>query len=176
MFEISAHPDHTAQRAVSALVLLDNIIRSMHLTHVDDDNPGTTHFSPSSAPALVESPVSDSGMSDAYSQYNTVREGHPRAQSGCSCANMTLARHWPEASDHCPNWLATAAWSDTWNEAEIRRESCRRLCWSAVTLAAGHSSYARATKNKGLYLYITDPSNVCPHLLDTDLRSHHLFS
>jgi hypothetical protein len=60
-------------------------------------------------------------------------------------------------------WKATPAWNDSFSEAEIRKESCRRLCWSAMALAAGHVNYAAvsgASRSTGLDLFVSDPANV----------------
>jgi len=63
------------------------------------------------------------------------------------------------AFEHTPLWTQTPAWNASWSEAEIRKESCRRLCWSAMTLAAGHSAYSSASRTHGVNLFISDPSN-----------------
>lgn len=57
-------------------------------------------------------------------------------------------------------WGPTPAWDETWSEAEIRKESCRRLCWSSMILAAGHMSYTIAHRSQGLDLFISNPANV----------------
>jgi hypothetical protein len=79
---------------------------------------------------------------------------------GCSCKSLSLAEHRPRYLEHTPLWAASPAWDKSWTEADIRKESCRRLCWSSMILAAGHISYATANKNMGLDLFVSDPSNV----------------
>jgi len=77
----------------------------------------------------------------------------------CNCVSLSLGHQWTSAFEHTPLWLSTPAWDEKWSEGEIRKESCRRLCWSSVILAAGHSSYTTAYKANGLDLFITDPAN-----------------
>jgi len=85
---------------------------------------------------------------------------HTHVHMSCGCDELTLGRIDPSAHKHTPMWLTTPAWQDEWSEAEVRREGCRRLAWSAMTLAAGYSSYASATGFAPLDLFITEPTNV----------------
>jgi hypothetical protein len=169
MFEICAHPRHSSERATSAMIVLDSIIRSMSLTLIDADDPKTSIFTPGAVPAVPESPRSDSWDSD-----NTLVEFEPgrrprnrqsqspvepHAKAGCSCRFMTLKGSWPQSCEHVPLWASTPAWNSS-SEGEIRKESCRRLCWSSVMLAAGHASYTTANRSSALSLFISDPANV----------------
>lgn len=76
---------------------------------------------------------------------------------------MTLQGHWPSVKKHAPMWGSTAAWNEEWSEVEIRKESCRRLCWSSMIMAAGHVSYTIAHRSQRLELFIGDPANVRPN-------------
>lgn len=172
MFEICAHPRHSSERATSAMIVLDSIIRTLSLTMVDADDPKTSIFSPGTVPAVPESPRSDSWDSD-----NTLVEfesgmrsnllpgrqsqspvGHP-IKAGCSCHLMTLKGSWLQSNELVPLWGSTPAWSSS-TEGEIRKESCRRLCWSSMMLAAGHASYTTAHRSTALNLFISDPAHV----------------
>jgi len=42
---------------------------------------------------------------------------------------------------------------------EIRKEECRRLCWSTLGLISGHTSYAAAANWRSLDLFMVEPSN-----------------
>lgn len=93
----------------------------------------------------------------------------PTYERSCSCHTFTLKEHWPLADEHAPLWGPTPAWDDTWTPGEIRKESCRRLCWSAMILAAGHISYTSSHRSQSLDLFISDPANVSFCITSYDL-------
>ncbi|KAF8073616.1 hypothetical protein FPV67DRAFT_1478620 [Lyophyllum atratum] len=172
LFEVCAHPLHSSERSNSSMIMLDSIIRSLSLTFVDAGDPNTSIFSPGEVPAVLEQHRDPSWFPDREVDFNphlpSAKPKHwrslnsPRessADSGCSCRSMTLGAHWPEGNDHTPLWTSTPAWNNSWSEAEIRKESCRRLCWSSTILAAGHASYTTAHRSDALNLFISDPSN-----------------
>jgi len=144
--------------------MLDSIIRSLSLTSVDFNDPQASVFTPGEVPSIGTTSAKQ------WSQPSTAIPGHsfpyPTSAStsigtsGCSCATLTLGKHWPSSLEHTPMWTSTPAWDPSWTEAEVRKESCRRLCWSAISLAAGHVSYAMASHSHGLDLFIADPANV----------------
>jgi len=150
--------------------MLDSIIRSFSLTFVDADDPDASLFSPGTVP-IVDSPrprsswlppsPPESQSSSSAMHYNTI-PSQPTPDSGCSCHHNTLAHRWAQAAEHAPLWGQTPAWDETWTEAEIRKESCRRLCWSSMFLAAGHISYttSRHAGSLDYDLFISDPANV----------------
>ncbi|KAG5645482.1 hypothetical protein DXG03_006027 [Asterophora parasitica] len=177
LFEVCSHPLHSSERSNSSMVMLDSIIRSLHLTCVDAGDPKATTFTPGTVPAVLERrregdwvqdpeldfnpfhrPSSNHGNSASSSLHNisSVRE---TPGEGCSCRSMTLSSHWPECDSYAPLWNSTPAWNSEWSEAEIRKESCRRLCWSSMIIAAGHASYTTAHRSNALNLFISDPSN-----------------
>ncbi|KAK0487403.1 hypothetical protein IW261DRAFT_1447708 [Armillaria novae-zelandiae] len=166
LFEVCAHPTHTRERAVSSLVMLDSYIRSLSLTFVDADDPQTSHFSPGAVPSVAQKPGEvyyNSYTTSSESQY--LHHNHyssspsPNGSVECVCASLSLGVHYPETLEHAPLWAHTPAWNSHWSEGDIRRESCRRLCWSALSLAAGHVAYANANHHQGPELFISDPSN-----------------
>ncbi|KAF8967057.1 hypothetical protein BDZ97DRAFT_1804957 [Flammula alnicola] len=167
LFEVCAHPRHSSERSSSSMVMLDSIIRSLSLTLVDADDPNTSVFSPGKVPVVtspqrrtVPLPTRPHSRSSPVSSYlHSPSSTHPNNEKGCSCQLFTLAEHWPSTQDHAPMWGATPAWDDSWTEADIRKESCRRLCWSSTILAAGHSSYTTAHRSESLDLFISDPAN-----------------
>lgn len=168
MFEICAHPHHSTDRSSSAMIMLDSIIRTLSLTMVDVNDPHTSTFSPGKVPAVI------STLQAARPSPGTMHNGHsperpgyiiPPAlpvsnDRGCNCNSLTLGEQWTPAFEHTPLWTQTPGWSAAWSEAEIRKESCRRLCWSSMTLAAGHSAYSSANRGHTVDLFISDPSNV----------------
>jgi hypothetical protein len=137
------------------MVMLDSIIRSLSLTLVDADDPNATMFSPGTVP-VVTSPNRTVWFPDEP----ISRDSPERNESGCSCHQITLGEQWPSTAEHAPLWGSTPAWDDSWTEGEIRKESCRRLCWSSMILAAGYISYTTAHRSQGLDLFISDPANV----------------
>ena len=147
-FEICAHPYHSSQRVLSALVILDSLVRSMSLSVLDAGDPRTTTFPPGSPPVVPSQQQRDLTI-------------QPPATGTCECAEHSLGRVWPAASNLTPLWLSTPAWSEEATEAEVRKDQCRRLVWSSVMLIAGHTSYNAAHHQmSGLDLYLVDPSNV----------------
>ena len=166
LFEVCAHPRHSSERSTSSMVMLDSIIRSLSLTLVDAGDPDTTKFSPGTVPAVsypkpepiwLPSPLVSRSLADDSIFQPPHR--HPE-EMGCACLKFTLEGNWPSSSDHAPLWSSTPAWDESWTEGEIRKESCRRLCWSSMILAAGHISYTTAQRSQGLDLFIADPANV----------------
>jgi hypothetical protein len=149
--------------------MLDSIIRTLSLTLVDANDPYTSTFSPGKVPAVA------SGLQPPPSGHGAMHNGHiashhhnyPASPSipvstdrGCSCLSLTLGEQWSPSFEHTPLWTQSPAWSASWSEAEVRKESCRRLCWSSMLLAATHSNYGAATRGHTLDLFISDPSHV----------------
>lgn len=172
LFEVCAHPLHSSERSNSSMVMLDSIIRSLSLTFVDADDPNTSIFSPGTVPAVLERKSTWFPDPASFTDFNPHMPPNPKLfghqphsplqngnDHGCSCRSMTL-EHQPEGSEHTPLWASTPAWKASWSEGEIRKESCRRLCWSSMILAAGHASYTTAHRSHALNLFISDPSNV----------------
>ncbi|RDB17928.1 hypothetical protein Hypma_000681 [Hypsizygus marmoreus] len=166
LFEVCAHPLHSSERSNSSMVMLDSIIRGLSLTFVDADDPNASTFSPGAVPAVLESSRKDSWHPDPALRDHRkphIHQSQSRhgvaAEVGCACKSMTLVEHWPECNELTPLWTSTPAWPSGWSEAEIRKESCRRLSWSAMILAAGHAAYTTAHKSNALNLFISDPAN-----------------
>jgi hypothetical protein len=99
---------------------------------------------------------------EAFVHQSGPSQGPP---TGCCCLSLTLGARSPLAREQTPLWLATAAWSNDWDEGLIRKEACRRLCWGALALAAGHTSYASAVTGSCLDLTITNSANVSIFIL-----------
>jgi hypothetical protein len=143
LFELCAHPFHSAERSSSSMVMLDSIIRSLALTTIDANEPSASVFSPRAVP-IVAVPSS----------------ARVSRQEGCSCRALTLGQVSHSSHEHTPLWVATAAWNPDWTYAEIRKEESRRLCWSALQLAAGHTSHAAAFAALPMDYYCIQPANV----------------
>ncbi|KAF8527466.1 hypothetical protein BU17DRAFT_81636 [Hysterangium stoloniferum] len=141
LFEMCAHPCHSYERSNSAMVMLDSIIRSLGLTAIDADNPRVSLFKSRAVP-VVPVPA-------------TARV----SSEGCSCLALTLGHNSRSSHVHTPLWVATAAWNPDWTVAEIRKEESRRLCWSSLQIAAGHTSHSAAFSVPPLDYFCIQPSN-----------------
>ncbi|KAJ6525304.1 hypothetical protein DFH09DRAFT_936753 [Mycena vulgaris] len=167
VFEICAHPSHSTNRSASAMIRLDSIIRALSLTMVDANDPHTSTFLPGKVPAVAAArPALLTGHGIMHNGHGPghLDYAHPSAISiptdrGCSCQALTLGEQWTPAFEHTPLWTQSPAWSASWSDPEIRKESCRRLCWSSMILAAAHSNYAFVNSGHTADLFISDPSN-----------------
>jgi hypothetical protein len=173
-FEVCAHPQHQVARVYSSLDFLDSIIHTLGITYLDADNPAASTFTYNAVPVVEVSSTervdashrypSSMSVSSPIQQY--MQQQHEIAidpttfPSGCSCDELSLGRRWPEAHGLVPFWVATPAWNNEWSVGEIRKEECRRLCWSALGLVSGHTSFAAAWNWRNPDLFMTEPSNV----------------
>lgn len=157
------------------MVMLDNIIRSLTLTLLDANDPDTTVFYPRSVPiashapeniVLPQAPLFATLSADTDAAGGVAGGNSLGGASGCDCRELSLGSNWQGTQEYVPIWDPTPGWDPDWTEAEIRKESCRRLCWSSMTLAAAHMSYAPNNKPAGTMFFISDPSNVrrFPHV------------
>ena len=141
----------STERATSAMIMLDSIIRALALTAIDAADTSASVFAPRAVPTV---PTQRSSQAP-------ILQGETQPQQSCACQALSLGHNWPMASNFTPLWLHTAAWDQAWSEAEIRKEESRRLCWSALALAAAHTSHAAAFSQAPLDFYLIQPSNVC---------------
>lgn len=72
----------------------------------------------------------------------------------CNCTNQLTS-----PVDHNSLYLASNPSWDTSPE-EMRKEECRRICWSALNLVASYTAQCAAFHEEPLELYLTEPSNV----------------
>ncbi|GJJ13286.1 hypothetical protein Clacol_007538 [Clathrus columnatus] len=142
LFEMCAHPLHSAERVNSAMVILDSILRFLRLASIDEDDLQVSKFVAQNVP-IVHVAVSSRIAS----------------KQGCCCASLTLGQNSPISHQLTPLWVATAAWNPDWTVAEIRKEESRRLCWSSLQIAAGHTAHAAAFRAPPLDYYCIQPSN-----------------
>ncbi|KAF8271585.1 hypothetical protein EI94DRAFT_1720098 [Lactarius quietus] len=158
LFEIFAHPETQATRTQSSLNILDSIIRTLTMTHLDSDNPATSRFSRNGMPVMDARlagyfPTTGHNHSSVPTSLPTQHYvQHPHIA-------VSLGRQWPEAQTRVPLWVATPTWNSEWTEGEIKKEECRRLCWSALMLISGHTSYAAAINWRHSDFFVMEPSN-----------------
>jgi hypothetical protein len=142
LFESSAHPQYNPARAASSLSYLDNIIRRLQLTILDSNDPDVSSFKPHHVPSVKTR--SGSGSKDPSQK--------------CSCIPLPPNANLP--SDHYSStWSYAPPWDPTWTANEVYKEECRRLCWSALTLVASHSSQSAAFDKEPSQFFLTDPGN-----------------
>lgn len=158
LFEVCAHPNHTSERCSSGLVILDTIIRTLSLTFVDMEDPACTRFSPRSVPSVMS--VSQSWATDPLLSVGKGNSPSSYVWQSCSCTSRSLAQRSAVAHKYTPLWLSSPGWDPSWSEAEIRKETCRRLCWSTLLLTAGHTSYVTSTKQPFSEFFVLEPANV----------------
>ena len=175
-----------SSRIKSALETLDNIIRTLSLSFIDQhSSPESLKGSnllgnPNSTSRVLPSPLYNrSAMSSTLpairhssqllqyrSEYTPLQaivtdNGNQIVSQGtCRCNELCLGYGWKEAKTLVPFWLCTPMWSPTWTEAEIRREECRRLCWNTLLLFASYTSYCAGLGIGVLDLFLLRPSNV----------------
>ncbi|TFK52485.1 hypothetical protein OE88DRAFT_1795692 [Heliocybe sulcata] len=175
-FEVCGHQYHSSARVASSLFLLDGIIRSLSLTLIDAGDPRASHLRATTLPGESGLGLSQPMWSGADTPVEAIHHPVPHevmsyrslqdpVTSGCSCASISLGATWSAAREYTPLWLSTPGWDEGWTEAEVRKEECRRLCWSTLFLACGHSSYVWAHKRRGLDLFVVDPANASTILL-----------
>ncbi|KAH0832014.1 hypothetical protein J3R83DRAFT_12919 [Lanmaoa asiatica] len=156
LFEVCAHPNHTSERSTSGLVILDTIIRTLSLTLVDMEDPASTRFSPRSVPSIMSASQSWATNSLLSAGLDNTHTPYPQS---CSCVSRSLGQRSAAAHEYTPLWLSSPAWDSSWSEAEIRKEVCRRVCWSTLLLTAGHTSYVTSANRTPSELFILEPAN-----------------
>jgi hypothetical protein len=172
-FEVCGHPQHQLTRVLSSLNVLDSIIRSLAISYLDCGNPTTSKFPRNTVPVVevssenhftgttgCASPTSVVSAARQYVQQRQIAVDPIVHGSVCPCKGLTLGVQWPEAQIQVPFWVATPMWNPEWTEAEIKKEECRRLCWSTLMLVSGHTSFAEALNWRHLNLFVLEQSNV----------------
>ncbi len=160
-------------RIHSALDNLDSIIRTLGITYLDADNPAVSTFTRHAVPAVEASSEQYFSASESFTSSMSIpsppQRGAQQQQSavttttrglGCSCDELSLGSQWPEARSQVPFWLTTPMWNSEWTEGDIRKEECRRLCWSTLMLVSGQTSYSDALNWRLQDLFVVEPSNV----------------
>ncbi|KDQ55598.1 hypothetical protein JAAARDRAFT_133685 [Jaapia argillacea MUCL 33604] len=165
LFESSSHPEHTSQRASTAIGFLDSIIRALSLTFIDASDPTVSTFSRRSVPIVPRSSHSPHSSSSRYSSISP----HSSPKESCSCRHfshltpsspVTSGSPFPTDSQQMSySWSATLGWDPSWSDAEVRKEEGRRVCWSALSLVSGYTAYCVMFQEKPLDLFLIDASN-----------------
>ncbi|KAI6039316.1 hypothetical protein EDC04DRAFT_2686115 [Pisolithus marmoratus] len=165
-FEICPHPSYAGERARSSLFILDTIIRALSLATLDEENLAAVRFNRNTVP-VVGGPHQTSPSSSSSSRYSTdecVDAFGGTAQSypvrDCACSSLSLGQSWPASREYTPFLVSTPGWDDAWTPGEIRKETCRRLCWNSIMLAAGSLSYLHSAGLDIPDYFIGEPANI----------------
>ncbi|KAJ7082426.1 hypothetical protein B0H15DRAFT_993850 [Mycena belliarum] len=138
LYESSAHPQYHPDRIAAALRLLDEILQTVGVATLDEDDPHFTRFAPGAGPIVSSVPLP-----------HPTRLPHERR---CTCACTPQGA--PPLGVPAP-----LRWDPRWSATEVRDEECRRLAWSALSLASAHlvqcAAFARAMPE----LALSDPAN-----------------
>ncbi|KAI0088094.1 hypothetical protein BDY19DRAFT_891709 [Irpex rosettiformis] len=138
LFESSCHPQYSTQRAESSLQFVDRIIRALSLSMIDVEDPDVCMFSPDSPPVVC------------IPDYQTPQS--------CDCTSA-LATNGIFGEDRNSLFQPSSLpWDEEFPE-EMRKEECRRICWSALNLIASYTAQCAAFHQEPMELYLTDAVN-----------------
>lgn len=122
-FEVSPHPEHSEERLLASMRLLDSTVRALNLTIMDLHNPASSVF-PKELPPMVHDEDSATLLVSFRTRQvqNVSNESIFRTDkdvSTCGCSygkdDESLSRP-PREAD--------------WSEATINQDLGRLLCWS----------------------------------------------
>jgi hypothetical protein len=139
LFELCPHPGHSPQRANDHILFLDRLISTQRLTFVDASDPEVSTFAPKAVPV-----VQDRRMYDLPKK--------------CSCPRSPLEG--PVAHTLLPSWASVPQWETSWSPAEVNKEECRRLCWSALSIISCQSVTSSAFDKDPPDSFLSNPANV----------------
>lgn len=143
VFECCPHPQHSRQRFVEAIKLMDAIIQTFQLLSMDVHDPRTSIF----VEGVVPSP--DALVTVTASSPPSLRP--PDVDSDI-----------PETGDASAirRWAPSPYWPVEWSFATIAQDECRRMCWTASTLAASCLTWQHTIGEAPAKLYLGAPENV----------------
>ncbi|KAI0929798.1 hypothetical protein AcV5_006666 [Taiwanofungus camphoratus] len=139
LFESCCHPQYNAERASCSLQFLDRIIQVLSLCSVDIHDPDATVFTTRAVPVVY--------LPNNY-----------RPPKKCSCNTLLHRPSIVPFDDHA--WACfTPPWDPNWSDTEVRKEECRRLCWSALALIASYTFQCSVFHQEPLAFALSEPSN-----------------
>ncbi|KAI0338268.1 hypothetical protein BDW22DRAFT_1415626 [Trametopsis cervina] len=139
LFESSCHPQYSPERAEQSLQFVDRIIRGLSLTMIDMEDGDVCMFQVASPPCVYLPPT-----------YEAPRR--------CNCSPL-LAANAVSPVEHNYNYQTSRPAWDPASPEELRKEECRRICWSALNLVASYTAQCAAFHQEPIELYLTEPSN-----------------
>lgn len=141
LFELCPHPGHSPQRANEHVSFLDRLVRSQQLTFLDAADPEVSTFVPGAVPVV---------HIQGRHAYETPEK--------CACPRSPLDD--PVAHTLLPSWASVPPWEPSWSPAEVEKEECRRLCWSALSLISCQSVTSSAFDKDPPDFFLSNPANV----------------
>lgn len=142
LFESSAHPQYSVERANSSLQFLDRITTKLTLSKIDFYDPDVSDFTGSAIP-IVDFPIG----------YETPTR--------CNCLTLPSSPITSVSPTHFDfSFSFNSPWDPNWTGEEIQKEECRRICWSALALVSNHTAHSAAFHERPLDLQLADPRNV----------------
>lgn len=139
LFETSSHPQYNADRSTCSLQFLDRIIQVLSLCSVDARDPDVTLFSADAVPVVY--------MPDNY-----------RPPKKCCCV-IPSHNGGVGIDDYRSYSSMNPPWDRSWSDAEIRKEECRRLCWTALALVSRYTMQCSLSHQEPLRFALSEPSN-----------------
>ncbi|KAJ7167044.1 hypothetical protein C8R46DRAFT_1095851 [Mycena filopes] len=136
LYESSAHPHYQPERVATALRVLDQILKTISISTLDIMDQGVARFANNSVPIV------------------TVPYRPHQYERKCSCM--------PPGSpppDNTQTWSSPLRWDPMWTANEVRSEECRRLCWSALSLATSYLIQCAAFDREMPVLELSNPAS-----------------
>ncbi|KAJ7760838.1 hypothetical protein DFH07DRAFT_883807 [Mycena maculata] len=136
LYESSSHPEYHPERVAEALRVLDQILQAISVSTIDVMDRGVARFANNSVPIVSV-------------------EFRPHLQERtCTCVPPGSP---PPDTSH--SWTSPLAWDPAWSVNEIRNEECRRLSWSALSLATSYLIQCVAFDREMPTLELSNPAN-----------------
>ncbi|KAJ7025786.1 hypothetical protein C8F04DRAFT_1127074 [Mycena alexandri] len=136
LYESSAHPQYQPERVAAALRLLDQILKTISVSTLDIMDQGVARFANHSVPIV------------------TVPYRPNQYERKCTC--MPPGSPPPDTTQ---TWSSPLRWDPTWTANEVRNEECRRLCWSALSLATSYLIQCAAFDREMPVLELSNPAS-----------------
>ncbi|KAF7350086.1 Zn(2)-C6 fungal-type domain-containing protein [Mycena venus] len=136
LYESSAHPQYHPDRVAGALRVLDQILKTISVSTIDIMDQDVATFKNNSVP-IVNVP---------YRPHHYERK--------CTC--MPPGSPPPDTTQ---TWALPLRWDPTWTAIQVRNEECRRLSWSALSLATSYLIQCVAFDREMPVLELSNPAN-----------------
>lgn len=140
LFESSSHPEHNTQRAAQSLQLADGIITALSLNRLDEDDPDVPIFHADEVPIIFT-------------------PGYDPVPERCGCISPSLPTPLGDQGIYATNFSFSPPWCGK-EDGENRKEECRRICWSALSLMSSYTATCAVFHQSPVDLKLIDPSNV----------------
>ncbi|KAJ7260366.1 hypothetical protein B0H12DRAFT_1107906 [Mycena haematopus] len=136
LYESSAHPEYHPDRVAASLRVLDQILKTISVSTIDMVDPNVARFKSNAVPVVTV----------PYNPHHYERK--------CTCM--------PPGSlppDNTQTWSMPLQWDPSWSASEVRNEECRRLAWSALSLATSYLIQCVAFDREMPVLELSNPAN-----------------